>query len=68
MGPTAIDALTKGQRARFKQQLVFLTLYVKMHLRSGKKAFVGSQEANKLLQAQIGLWNVECGEFYTSGN
>ena len=38
-----------------------------MDLRSGEKAFVGSQEANKLLQAQIDLWNVEHGDFYPSG-
>jgi len=38
-----------------------------MDLRSGEKAFVGSQETNKIPQAQIGLWNVEHGEFYASG-
>ena len=66
MSPAAIDVLTKHRRALFKQQLEFLALYHRMDLRSGEKAFVGSQEANKILQAQIGLWNVEHGEFYAS--
>ena len=67
MDPAAIDALTKYQRALFKQQLELLARYLKMDLRSGEKAFVGSQEANKLLQAQIDSWNVEHGDFYASG-
>ncbi|CAZ80158.1 unnamed protein product [Tuber melanosporum] len=67
MDPAAIDALTKDQRALFKQQLELLARYLKMDLRSGEKAFVGSQEANKLLQAQIDLWNVEHGDFYAFG-
>ena len=62
MGPAAIDVLTKDQRALLKQKLGSLALYLKMDLRSGEKAFVGSQEASKLLQAQIGMWNVEHGE------
>lgn len=67
MDPAAIDALTKDQRALFKQQLELLARYLKMDLRSGEKSFVGSQEVNKVLQAQIDLWNVEHGEFYASG-
>jgi len=67
MDPAAIDALTKDQRALFKQQLELFARYLKMDLRSGDKAFVGSQESNKALQAQLDLWNVEHGEFYASG-
>ena len=67
MDPAAIDALTKDQRTLFKQQLELLARYLKLDLRSGDKAFVGSQDANKALQAQLDLWNVEHGEFYANG-
>jgi fatty acid synthase subunit alpha len=67
MDPAAIDALTKDQRALFKQQLELFARYLKMDLRAGDKAFVGSQETNKALQAQLDLWNTEHGEFYASG-
>jgi len=67
MDPAAIDALTKDQRALFKQQLELFARYLKMDLRSGDKAFIGSQENNKALQAQLDLWNVEHGEFYAAG-
>lgn len=67
MDPETINALTKDQRMLFKQQLELLARYLKMDLRAGDKSFVGSQEANKVLQAQIDLWNVEHGEFYASG-
>ena len=67
MDPAAIDALTKDQRMLFKQQLELFARYLKMDLRAGDKAFVGSQESNKALQAQLDLWNVEHGEFYAAG-
>ena len=67
MGPAAIDALTKDQPALFNHQLEILALYLKTDLRSGGKAFLGSLEANRLLQAHICLRNVEQGEFYTYG-
>ena len=67
MDPAAIDALTKDQRALFKQQLELFARYLKMDLRAGDKAFVGSQESQKVLQAQLDLWNTEHGEFYASG-
>ncbi|RPB10026.1 3-oxoacyl-synthase [Morchella conica CCBAS932] len=67
MDPAAIDALTKDQRALFKQQLELLARYLKMDLRSGDKAYVGSLDTQKVLQAQLDLWNVEHGEFYASG-
>ena len=67
MDPAAIDALTKDQRALFKQQLDLFARYLKMDLRAGDKAFVGSQESSKVLQAQLDLWNTEHGEFYASG-
>ena len=67
MDPAAIDALTKDQRALFKQQLELFARYLKMDLRAGEKAFVGSQESSKVLQAQLDLWNVEHGDFYASG-
>ena len=67
MDPAAIDALTKDQRALFKQQLELFARYLKMDLRAGDKAFVGSQESSKVLQAQLDLWNVEHGDFYASG-
>jgi len=63
----AIDALSKDQRRLFKQQLELLARYLKMDLQSGEKAIVVSQETNKLLQAQLDLWNVKHGEFYASG-
>jgi len=67
MDPAAIDALTKDQRALFKQQLELYARYLKMDLRAGDKAFAGSQESAKALQAQLDLWNTEHGEFYAAG-
>lgn len=67
MDPAAIDALTKDQRALFKQQLELFARYLKMDLRSGDKAFVGSQQSEKVLQAQLDLWAAEHGDFYASG-
>ena len=67
MDPAAIDALTKDQRTLFKQQLELFARYLKMDLRAGDKAFVGSQETQKALQAQLDLWNTEHGEFYAAG-
>ena len=67
MDPAAIDALTKDQRALFKQQLELFARYLKIDLRSGDKAYVGSQESNSALQAQLDLWSVEHGDFYASG-
>ena len=67
MDPAAIDALTKDQRALFKQQLELFARYLKMDLRSGDKAYVSSKESNDTLQAQLDLWNVEHGDFYASG-
>jgi len=67
MDPAAIDALTKDQKALFKQQLELFARYLKMDLRAGDKAFVGSQESQKVLQAQLDLWNTEHGEFYANG-
>lgn len=67
MDPAAIDALTKDQRALFKQQLEIIARYLKMDLRSGDKAFITSQETQKTLQAQLDLWQTEHGDFYASG-
>ena len=67
MDPAAIDALTKDQRALFKQQLELFARYLKIDLRAGDKAFVGSQESQKVLQAQLDLWTTEHGEFYANG-
>jgi len=67
MDPAAIDALTKDQRALFKQQLELFARYLKMDLRAGDKAFVGSQKAASALQAQMDLWNAEHGDFYAAG-
>lgn len=67
MDPAALDALTKDQKALFKQQLELFARYLKIDLRSGDKAFVAAQESAKVLQAQLDLWNEEHGEFYASG-
>ena len=67
MDPAAIDALTKDQRALFKQQLEIIARYLKMDLRGGEKAYVTSQETQKALQAQLDLWQAEHGDFYASG-
>ncbi|KAG9234082.1 fatty acid synthase-like protein [Amylocarpus encephaloides] len=67
MDPAAIDALTKDQRALFKQQLELFARYLKMDLRAGEKAFQGSQESSQALQAQLDLWHVEHGDFYAAG-
>ncbi|KAE8442386.1 hypothetical protein EG329_003402 [Mollisiaceae sp. DMI_Dod_QoI] len=67
MDPAAIDALTKDQRALFKQQLELFARYLKMDLRAGEKAFIGSQQSSQALQAQLDLWNVEHGDFYAAG-
>jgi fatty acid synthase subunit alpha len=67
MDPAAIDALTKDQRALFKQQLELFARYLKIDLRAGDKSFIGSQQSQLALQAQLDLWNVEHGEFYAAG-
>lgn len=67
MDPAAIDALTKDQRALFKQQLEVIARYLKMDLRAGDKAFITSQETQKALQSQLDLWQAEHGDFYASG-
>ncbi|PWY96794.1 fatty acid synthase alpha subunit FasA [Aspergillus sclerotioniger CBS 115572] len=67
MDPAAIDALTKDQRALFKQQLEIIARYLKMDLRAGQKAYITSQESQKTLQAQLDLWQAEHGDFYASG-
>lgn len=67
MDPAAIDALTKDQRALFKQQLELFARYLKMDLRSGEKAHIDSQKSEKILQAQLDLWTAEHGEFYAAG-
>lgn len=67
MDPAAIDALTKDQRALFKQQLELFARYLKMDLRAGEKAHINSQQTEKVLQAQLDLWTAEHGDFYASG-
>ncbi|KAI1007021.1 Fatty acid synthase subunit alpha [Podosphaera aphanis] len=67
MDPAAIDALTKDQRALFKQQLELFARYLKIDLRAGEKSFISSQRSSATLQAQIDLWNNEHGDFYASG-
>ncbi|KAG4219017.1 hypothetical protein PC116_g32503, partial [Phytophthora cactorum] len=67
MDPAAIDALTKDQRALFKQQLELLARYLKMDLRAGDKAAQTSQESQQVLQAQLDLWSAEHGDFYAAG-
>ncbi|KAF7162869.1 hypothetical protein CNMCM5623_007991 [Aspergillus felis] len=67
MDPAAIDALTKDQRALFKQQLEIIARYLKMDLRAGQKAFIASQETQNALQAQLDLWQAEHGDVYASG-
>lgn len=67
MDPAAIDALTKDQRALFKQQLELFARYLKMDLRAGDKASLDSKKSEKVLQAQLDLWNTEHGDFYASG-
>ncbi|KAF3032222.1 3-oxoacyl-[acyl-carrier-protein] synthase [Didymella heteroderae] len=67
MDPAAIDALTKDQRALFKQQLELFARYLKIDLRAGDKSFVDATKAQSALQAQLDLWTTEHGEFYASG-
>ncbi|KAI5815235.1 fatty acid synthase-like protein [Pyronema omphalodes] len=67
MDPAALDALTKDQKALFKQQLELLARYLKVDLRKGDKAAVVSEEANKVLQAQLDLWTTEHGDAYAAG-
>lgn len=67
MDPAAIDALTKDQRALFKQQLELLARYLKMDLRAGDKAAQVTGESQQVLQAQLDLWNAEHGDFYAAG-
>ncbi|KAF3939635.1 hypothetical protein ABW19_dt0203534 [Dactylella cylindrospora] len=67
MDPAAIDALTKDQRALFKQQLELLARYLKMDLRAGDKAHIGSKDSQSILQAQLDLWNAEHGDYYAEG-
>jgi fatty acid synthase subunit alpha, fungi type len=65
--PAALDALTKDQRALFKQQLELFARYLKMDLRAGDKAAIASKETSAALQAQLDLWHVEHGDIYASG-
>ncbi|KAK6440249.1 beta subunit of fatty acid synthetase [Oleoguttula sp. CCFEE 5521] len=67
MDPAAIDALTKDQRALFKQQLELFARYLKMDLRAGDKAALVGKQNEAVLQAQLDLWNTEHGEFYAAG-
>ncbi|EEP77704.1 fatty acid synthase alpha subunit [Uncinocarpus reesii 1704] len=67
MDPAAIDALTKDQRALFKQQLEIIARYLKMDLRAGDKAHLAGQETQTALQAQLDLWHAEHGDIYASG-
>ncbi|KAF2147719.1 fatty acid synthase subunit alpha [Myriangium duriaei CBS 260.36] len=67
MDPAALDALTKDQKALFKQQLEAFARYLQMDLRAGDKAALASQENAAALQAQLDLWNTEHGEFYAAG-
>ncbi|GAB7339607.1 hypothetical protein MBLNU457_6205t1 [Dothideomycetes sp. NU457] len=67
MDPAALDALTKDQKALFKQQLEAFARYLQLDLRAGDKAAITSQENATALQAQLDLWNAEHGEFYASG-
>jgi len=67
MDPAALDALTKDQRALFKQQLELFARYLKMDLRAGDKAAIVTKQNEAALQAQLDLWNVEHGEFYAAG-
>lgn len=67
MDPAALDALTKDQRALFKQQLELFARYLKMDLRAGDKAFVASQASANALQAQLDLWSSEHGDTYATG-
>jgi fatty acid synthase subunit alpha len=67
MDPEAIEALTKDQRALFKQQLELLARYLKMDLRAGDKAAIAGKQNEAALQAQLDLWNTEHGEFYAAG-
>ncbi|KAF3767970.1 hypothetical protein M406DRAFT_70070 [Cryphonectria parasitica EP155] len=67
MDPAAIDALTKDQRALFKQQLELIARYLKLDLRAGDKAFIDEQKSTKVLQAQLDLWSTEHGDFYAAG-
>lgn len=67
MDPAALDALTKDQRALFKQQLELFARYLKMDLRAGDKAALATKQNEAALQAQLDLWNTEHGEFYAAG-
>ena len=67
MDPAALDALTKDQRALFKQQLELFARYLKIDLRSGDRANVSSQKATDTLQTQLDLWTAEHGDAYASG-
>jgi fatty acid synthase subunit alpha len=67
MDPAALDALTKDQKALFKQQLELFARYLKMDLRAGDKAAIAGKANETALQAQLDLWNTEHGEFYAAG-
>jgi len=67
MDPAALEALTKDQKALFKQQLEAFARYLQIDLRDGHKAAIVSQENAAALQAQLDLWNTEHGEVYASG-
>lgn len=67
MDPAALDALTKDQRALFKQQLELFARYLKMDLRAGDKAAVLGKQNEAALQAQLDLWNTEHGDVYAAG-
>lgn len=65
--PAALDALSKDQRAFFKQQLEMTAQYLNVDLRSGDRAVVAAQQSLAAIQAQLDLWQVEHGDIYASG-
>ncbi|RKF59343.1 Fatty acid synthase subunit alpha [Erysiphe neolycopersici] len=67
MDPAAIEALTKDQRALFKQQLELYARYLQIDLRSGEKSFINSKQSTLILQQQLDLWNSEHGDIYAAG-
>ena len=67
MDPAAIDALTKDQRALFKQQLELFARYLKMDLRAGDKAFVSTKNLTRSSRRNSTSGTAEHGDFYAAG-
>ncbi|ODV95607.1 hypothetical protein PACTADRAFT_42750 [Pachysolen tannophilus NRRL Y-2460] len=61
------EEMTKDQRVMARDQLEVLAKYLKMDLSADARKVIKEQEATKILQAELDLFNAEHGDYYMSG-